>query len=329
VVAVVDLGVQSRRRPADIPSVKRILSWALPIAAAAAIAPVARGNGGDSWLFVAAGRTMLSPHWSRTFADSGIQVGPLQLALFGSIGRSSLALAIVLSAAAAALLLASLRAVGIERPRIVAAIAAVAIASGLTRAGFDAGHPADTLLPLLWVLAAVEARRGRVVLAGAAIGLGAGLETWSVLGLAVLALSPDVRAAVRGTVVAVTTAAALFLPFVAAGHFEMTHYRWLVSSQSLISLVVAPGTAVGWPLRLGQAAFAVAAGIGVARVSRGWRHAVWLVPCAVVIARLLLDPLDSDYYFVGIEGPALVGLALVAANGLPFAARRLAGDPVA
>jgi hypothetical protein len=309
--------------------VKRILSWALPIAAAAAIAPIDRGNGGDSWLFVAAGRTMLSPHWSRTFADSAVQVGPLQLALFGSVGRSSLALAIVLGAAAATLLLAALRAAGIEQPRIIAGIAAVAIASGLTRAGFDAGHPADTLLPLLWILAAVEARRGRVAFAGAVIGLGAGLETWSVLGLAVLALSPDVRAALRGTAVAVATAAALFLPFVAAGHFAMAHYRWLVSSQSLISLVVAPGTAVGWPLRLGQAAFAVAAGIAVARVSRGSRHAVWLVPCAVVIARLLLDPLDSDYYFVGIEGPALLGLALVAANGLPFAARRLAGDPVA
>ena len=308
---------------------KRILGWALPIATAAAVAPIDRGNGGDSWMFVAAGRTMLSPHWSRTFADSGIQVGPLQLALFGSVGGSSVAIAIVLSVAGTTLLLLALWATGNERRRIVAAVAAVAIASGLTRAGFDAGHPADTLLPLLWILAAVEARRGRVAIAGAVIGLGAGLETWSVLGLAVLALSPDVRAAARGAVVAVATASALFLPFVAAGHFAMPHYHWLVSSQSLISLVVAPGTAVGWPLRLAQAAFAVAAGIAVARISRGSRHAVWLVPCAVVIARLLLDPLDSDYYFVGIEGPALVGLALVAANGLPFTARRLAGDPVA
>jgi hypothetical protein len=309
--------------------VKRILSWALPIAAAAAVAPIDRGNGGDSWMFVAAGRTLLSPHWSRTFADSGIQVGPLQLALFGSVGRSSVALAIVLSTAAAALLLLALRATEIRRPRIVVAVAAVAIASGLTRAGFDAGHSADTLLPLLWILAAVEARRGRVVLAGAVIGLGAGLETWSVLGLAVLALAPGLRSAAKGAVVAVSTAALLFLPFVAAGHFEMGHYRWPVSSQSLVSLVVAPGTSVGWPLRFAQAAFALAAGIAVARLARGSRHAVWLVPCAVVIARLLLDPLDSDYYFVGIEGPALVGLALVAANGLPFAARRLAGDPVA
>jgi hypothetical protein len=36
---------------------------------------------------------------------------------------------------------------------------------------------------------------------------------------------------------------------------------------------------------------------------------VWLVPLAVVLARLALDPLDNGYYFVGLVGPALVGLA--------------------
>ncbi|MGD0714815.1 MAG: AAA family ATPase, partial [Gaiellaceae bacterium] len=125
---------------------KRILAWTLPVFAAAAVAPFARGNGGDAWMFVAAGRTLLSPHWSRAFADPGIQVGPLQLALFGSVGRSSAALAIVLGAAAALLVLAAARAAGVERPALLAGVGAVAVATGLTRAGFDAGHPADTLL---------------------------------------------------------------------------------------------------------------------------------------------------------------------------------------
>ena len=309
---------------------KRILAWTVPVAAAAAAAPVARGNGGDAGTFVAVGRTLLSSHWSRTFADPGIQVGPLQLALFGSVGRSSLALAIVLGAAAALLVLAAARAAGVERPALLAGVGAVAVATGLTRAGFDAGHPADTLLPLLWILAVVQAKSGRTLRAGAIVGLGAGLETWSLLGLAVLALAPTVRDAARGAAAAAGAAAALFLPFAAAGHFEMGHYHWLVSSQSLLSLVVAPGTTVGWPLRLAQAAFAIAAGVAVARAARGSRHAFWLVPCVVVLARLLLDPLDSGYYFVGVEGPAVVGLAVVAAYGLPFArGRRLAGQPLA
>jgi hypothetical protein len=306
-----------------------MLAWIVPVAAAAAAAPIARGDGGDAWLFTATGRTLLSSHWSHTFADPGIQVGPLQLALFGTVGRSPLALAIALGVAAALLVLAAARAAGVEQPRLLAAVGLVAVATGFTRAGFDAGHPADSLLPLLWILAAAEARRGRVVLAGAIVGLSAGLETWGTLGVAVLALAPSVRGAARGLLVAIGAAAVLFLPFVAAGQFHMGGYRWLVSSQSLVSLVVAPGTAVGWPLRLLQGAVAVGAGVAVARAARGSRHAIWLVPGVVVLARLLIDPLDSGYYFVGIEGPALVGLALAAAVGLRLPGRHLAGEPLA
>jgi hypothetical protein len=308
---------------------KRILAWVVPVAAAAAVAPIARGDGGDGWLFVAAGRTLLSSHWSGTFARPGIQVGPLQLALFGTVGRAPLALAILLGMAAALLVLLAARAAGVEQPRLLAGIGLVAVATGFTRAGFDAGHPADSLLPLLWVLAAVEARRGRVVVAGIVVGLSAGVETWGILGVAVLALAPSLRASGRGVLVAVGAAAALYLPFVAAGQFHMDDYTWFVSSQSLVSLVVAPGTAVGWPLRLIQGAVAVGAGVAVARAARGSRHAVWLVPGVVVLTRLLLDPLDSGYYFVGIEAPALIGLALAAAYGLRVPGTRLAREPVA
>jgi hypothetical protein len=308
---------------------KRTLAWIVPVAAAAAVAPVARGDGGDAWMFTATGRTLLSSDWSHAFSNPGIQVGPLQLALFGSVGRSPLALAIVLGVAAALLVLAAARAAGVEQPRLLAVVGLVAVVTGFTRAGFDAGHPADSLLPLLWILAAAEARRGRVILAGAIVGLSAGFGTWGILGVAVLALAPSVRDAARGLLVAIAAAAVLFLPFVAAGQFHMGGYRWLVSSQTLVSLFVAPGTAVGWPLRLLQGAVAVGAGVAVARAARGSRHAIWLVPGVVVLARLLLDPLDSGYYFVGIEGPALVGLALAAAVGLRLPGRRLAGEPLA
>jgi hypothetical protein len=96
-----------------------------------------------------------------------------------------------------------------------------------------------------------------------------------------------------------------------------------VSNQSLISYVVAPGTPIGWPLRIAQGAFALAAGLAVARFRRGSAHALWIVPCVVVLVRLLLDPLDSGYYMVGVVGPAIVGLALVSVWGarLPRFAR--------
>jgi len=308
---------------------RRTLAWIAPVAAAAAVAPLARGDGGDAWMFTADGRTLLSPHWSLAFDHSYIQVGPIQLALFGTVGRWPTALAVLLGAAAALVVVAAARAAGVERPRWLAAIGLVAVVTGFTRAGWDSGHPADSLLPLLWVLAAADARRGRVARAGLVVGLSAGFETWGILGVAVLALAPRGRDAVRGFAVAVIVAAALYLPFVAAGHFEMGRYRWLVSSHSLLALFMATGSEVGWPLRIAQGALAVGAGVVVARATRGSRHAVWLVPAAVVAARLVLDPRLNDYYFVALEAPALVALALAAAGGLPLPRRRLAGEPLA
>jgi hypothetical protein len=287
---------------------RRFAPWLVPAVLAAVVAPFARGDGGDSPLFVAAGRTLLSSHWREAFANSSVQAGPLQLALFGSAGRSLDALSIVVGVGVVVLVVAAARAAGVTSSRLVGLTGLAAVVSGLTVNAFEAGHPADAVLPLLWVLAAADARRGRVVRAGVAVGLGAGLETWSVLGLAVLVLAPRSREALRGAAVGVGVAAALFLPFVAGGHFHMLSYTWNISGGSLLSLVATPGTHVGWALRVAQGAAALGVGVGVARLSGRSVHAVWLVPLAVVLARLALDPLDNGYYFVGVVGPALVGL---------------------
>ena len=300
---------------------RRILAWTVPAAAAAVLAPLARGDGGDGWLFLRAGRTLLSPHWSHAFADPSVQAGPLQLALFGSVGRSPVALAVLLGVAAALLPMLAVRSLGVERPPLVAAVGLLAVATGFTITGYDSGHPADSLLPLLWLLAAADARRGRLLRAGLVVGLSAGVETWGILGVAVLALAPRPREAIRAGAAAAATAAALFLPFVAAGHFEMTAYRWTVAAGSPLGLVLSPGTGFGWPLRLAQGALALAAGVAAARAARGSAHALWLVPLAVVAVRLLLDPLGSGYYYPGLEGPALCGAALLALRGLPLPAR--------
>ncbi len=287
---------------------KRAALWLLPAVPAACVAAATHGDGGDSWLFVGAGRTLLSHDWSRAFASPAIQVGPLQLALDGTIGRSTTALAVVVAVAVTLLVQAAARAAGVVSARALVGVGLAAVGVGLTANAFEAGHPADTLLPLLWIVAAADARRGRTVRAAALVGLGAGLETWSVLGLAVLALAPERRAALRGVALGGSLAAALFAPFVLAGHFAMGAYLWDVSDRSLLALVVDPGTHVGWSLRFAQGFVAFAAGIGAAYAARRTRHVVWLVPLAVIAARLALDPLASDYYFSGFVGPALVGL---------------------
>lgn len=91
----------------------------MPAAAAGSFALLHGTGGGDTNLFVTAGRTLLSTHWSHTFANSEIQVGPLQLAVFGSLGRSGTALAVVLAVATVLLLLATARTVGVLVSQLV------------------------------------------------------------------------------------------------------------------------------------------------------------------------------------------------------------------
>src|SRR5205823_3246532 len=125
-------------------------------------------------------------------------------------------------------------------------------------------------------VAAAEARRGRVLLAGAVLGVSAGFELWGALGIAVLALAPRLRDAVRGVSFQLATTLALFAPFLSGAHtFD---YRWTVGSGTLLAHVVAPGTPFGWPLRIAQASLAVAAAALVARALRRRVEVIWLVP---------------------------------------------------
>ena len=308
--------VKRDRRTADVPLVKRISPWVIPAVLAAALAP---SPDGDTWLFAKAGRVLLSADWSHAFADPTVQVGPLQLVLYGSLGG---ALGYAVAAAVALLVVSAAHAVGVRQPQFLALAGLLAIPLGLTSSGVDAGHPANAVLPLLWVIAGAQARRGHVMRAALIVGLCAGLETWGILGVAVLALAPQLRRALQGVALASVVAAFLYLPFVLFGEFAMGSYRWHVSQESLVSLFVDPGTPVSWSMRFAQGALALVAGIVLARRARLSSHVLWAVPAVVVLVRLLLDPLGSGYYFVGLEGPALVGLALVAAWSLRL--RRLA-----
>jgi hypothetical protein len=300
-----------------------VVAWVVPLAAAV-VDELRHGGvvGGDTHLFVSAGRTLLSDRWRDAFSSPTVQAGPLQLAFFGSVGRSQVALALVLATATVLLLLVAARTAGVTNPVLLGGVGLLGVVFGLTRAG---GHPADAMLPLIWILAAVDARHGHARRAGFLVGLSAGLETWGILGVAVLALAPRRREAAVGTVAAAGTALALFLPFVLGGHFSMLSFEWRVSPPSPLSLFLPAGTPFGWSLRLAQGAAAVSAGAAVARLLRHSEHALWVVPLAIVAARLLLDPLLIPYYLEAPKGPAFVGTAMGA--GL-LAARRL-GAPEA
>jgi hypothetical protein len=284
--------------------------WVPVLGLAAVRAYLDRGTDpGDLIYFVHRGEQLLSANWANTFSDPMLQSGPLQLVVFGTV-RNLAALAFVIELAVAALLLYVLGRVQVsDRARLIVGV--LAVAAGLTQGAFIDGHPAEALVPLLWVLAGLSARDDRVVAAGALIGLSAGLELWGVLGVPLLLLAPRLKRAFVGALVESGVVVAMLAPFMLAGSFRIFQHEWRVATGTLLGLVVTPGTHFGWPLRLLQAALALSAGAAVALVLRRSVHALWLAPLAVVIVRLVLDPLSFGWYFLEAVSLVLVGAGLL------------------
>jgi len=280
--------------------------WLPVLALAGAVAALdRRSDAGDLVYFVHQGERMLSGRWAGTFSDPTLQSGPLQLLVAGT-ARSTHVLAFVVEVGVAALVLLVLGRLGVSaRWRVVLGIGAVAL--GLTHGAFVDGHPAEAVTPLLWLLAAIEARRGRVVRAGLLVGVSGGLELWGVLGAPVILLAPQLRDAVKGWAVQAGAVFVQLAPFALFGHVRMFDYQWRVAEGTLVSVVVPVGTHFGWPLRLLQAVVACGLGAAVALRFRRSVHAVWLAPLVVVTARIALDPLAYGWYWLEAEALALGG----------------------
>ena len=298
--------------------------WLPVLGAAAGVAYLDRGTDtGDLIYFVHKGEQLLSGRWADTFADPVLQSGPLQLAVVGAVGNFT-ALAFLIGVGGAALFLYGLGRLGVN-DRIRLGFGLVAVAAGLTHGAFVDGHPAQAFVPLLWILAALWAREDRVVAAGVVVGLSAGLELWGVLGVPVLLLAPRFRRTALAVLCTGIVVGAMLVPFVLAGDFRMFEHDWRVATGTLMSLFVQPGTHFGWELRVVQSVFALCAGAVAALALRRSLHAVWLAPLAVVVVRLLVDPLSFGWYWLGAEALVLTGAALLFTE-LPtrFPATRLA-----
>ena len=316
------------------------LSLVCALAAAAAVGfGVPPGDTADLWYFVHASEHFWSGGWADTFADPTLQVGPLQLGLFGalatfaeSVGVSTTRVigAVVGMLAATLFWLVARRLLngrGGAWALFAASVAPVVL--GLTFEAYRQGHPAQVLVPLLWVLAGLEARRGRAWLAGGLIGLSAGLELWGLLGLVVLAAAPSLRVALRAAADAMLVVLLLFAPFAFAGEFGMFDYRWVVNGETLLSVFVEPGTEFTWPLRVMQGGTALIAGGAVAWALRRSTAALWAGPLVAVAVRLALDPVRYPWYWLALETLAFVGAVqlagstdLAARAARRFAARR-------
>ena len=288
-----------------------VVAWLLPLGVAALVAAFATDDPADLPYFADAARTLLSARWADTFADPSLQVGPLQLLVVGvgdRLGGLTL-LAYLLEVGLAALTVFTVGRLLEGRAhraalQTVAGLAVVVL--GITDTAYTYGHPAQVAIPLLWLLAAVDARDGRTIRAGALLGLSAGLEVWGVLGIPVLLLAPVARRALRGVAAQFAVTGALFLPFVLFGEFRMFDHAWRVEGWTLVRFVVPAGDEFPWGLRLLQGAAALLVGAVLAFALRRTDRALWAVPLGIVATRILLDPTVYSWYWLGLETLALV-----------------------
>jgi hypothetical protein len=298
-----------------------LLAWLVPLGASGLVAAFGTRDPADLPYFAHAARTLFSSRWADTFADPSLQVGPLQLILvgicdrIGGVGFLAYALEIALAAFIVFVVGRLLR----GRPHRMAFQALAGLAAvmlGVTAEAYSYGHPAQVAVPLLWVLAALDARDGRTFRSGAWLGLSAGLELWGVLGAPVLLLAPVFRRALGGFAAQVFVTGALYLPFVLGGDFRMFDYRWKVEGWTLVRFLVPAGSDFPWGLRLLQGAVALIVGGALALALRRTERAVWTVPLGIVAVRLLLDPTLYSWYWLGLETLALVA-AVELATSLP------------
>jgi len=286
------------------------------LAATVASASLAIGaDTGDLPFFVHSADDLFTGAWADAYADPDLQIGPLQLVLLaladavaGALSISTFTLlAFAIPVFVCGLLLVVLRRLVPDRPGVLVAAGLAAVVLGIPSSAYVDGHLAQAVVPLLWLLAALYARDGRTLAAGAIVGASAGFEVWGMLGAVVLLLAPRLRDAAAGVVAQVAVAAALFAPFALAGDVRMFDYHWVVNGDTVLSLFVVPGTAFTWWMRLAQGAAALAVGAALAWPLRRTLHAVWLAPLVVVVVRLALDPVRYPWYWLALETLVLVG----------------------
>ncbi len=302
------------------------LAWSAVLAAAASIAFTDLTlSGADAVFFHHAGGVLVSGDWLRTYADPAVQAGPFELAPFGllPLGVASIVLQVLGTWAVIATVSRLLRGRGLPAHWVVLGVGFAALVLDLPHSAVVSGHPAQLFVPLLWLLAGMDVRDGRLGRAAVLVALSAGFETWGVLGVCVFALAPRVWPAAVAAGAALAGAALLYLPFVLGGDFRMLDYAWTVNGGTLASLVLGPGASFPWGLRVLQAGAALAAGVGVALALRRTTHALAASLAALVAVRLALDPVSYSWYWVAFQTLVLAGVAELATSprGRALAAR--------
>ncbi len=281
---------------------------------------------GEWGWFAPAGTSLVHGDLAAVFDDSGVQAGPLQLIPYGLAvqlgvnGQTQWTAwhAACLAAALATYLVAAFPPPSARTLRSLAPMlltAAVLTLGDILPRGIWGGHPAQVVVPLLWIAAARSAMAGRPFLAGALVGVAASWETWGVLGVVVV-LCARRAAPLKSALATLAVLAVAYGPFVATGSFHMFDKAWPISPHSLVDALWPGLGSFPWSLRLLQGGAALALGAIVAVRTRGTWYSIFATILAVLGARLLLDPAIQPYYWFAPAGVLAVVAGRAALNGL-------------
>ncbi|MDP9026103.1 MAG: hypothetical protein M3N46_00930, partial [Actinomycetota bacterium] len=282
----------------------------------------------DYTLFGLAGSHILTGQWVGIFSGSLIQAGPLELTFWGvpfligfdsQIGwiTFSIVASTVFSILFALLTQRLLRPLAPTWSTPLAIVATfLAAVSGQPSQTLAAGHPAEFVIPLMWIVSATLARRGSAFSAALVLAATAGWELWGLLGVPVLLFAPsiDLRTVWRSALGGVTALVVLFAPFVLLGPFRMFSFAWPIRDDTLAHLLFPRDETFPWPLRLAQGVLSIGVGAIIAVLARRRPDAVWLVPLAVCAIRLFTDPVLARYYAVPSLMMILIGLVFAIAQ---------------
>jgi hypothetical protein len=276
---------------------------------------------GEYPIFGPAGAALLRGDWIHVFDSAAVQAGPFQLIVYGIpwlLGYDGVLHWVIFysTVTVAVTVLFAFSVVATLKPRpgwSVLSVTVGAIALGcfgyFIPVAVFLGHPSQVVIPALWAIAAVSVRRNQYALAAVLVAVSAGWEMWGVLGAPIIFIVTHPRWG-RAVVAGAVTLGIIYGPFLAFGNFSMFELIWPVRQQTVIALLFPGIESFPWGLRLVQAGLALAAGVGVARVSRNSHTRIWLTLVAIVGVRLLADPLVSGYYWIA-AGVTALGLVAV------------------
>jgi len=273
----------------------------------------------DMWMFAARGGDILHGNLGAVYSDSGNQGGPLQLLVSWAMLRGSaggypsvvVVATVNICLLTVALLACRSRCVAPSgrSPRREAVVGALVAMWLLPTSGFWSGHPAEILIPILWVAAAMSVRHRHWLAAGVLAGAATAVAPWGILALPIVLLSPTRRGAIAAGLTGIVVSAGAYLPFVLTHHFLLLHHSWPVNHASLVHLLAPDVQNFGWDLRVLQAVIVMGACAFVARRCRT-TDALWLAPLTAALLRVLTDPVQGSYYWLPLAAAVIGGVAL-------------------